>query len=206
MTTRDLARTEILSYLSDIVSQLSDISEVVSAKLCRECGVEDPEWSDKRERILDRLKDLVSRYAFSDRLPQDETGVLVLSVISHLLRIEYSFSLVVVMIDMIRGGSFQEVYMDSLSAIASKVNSQFKALGTALASTVEDPESATESYQAVMRLEREIDEDNIVICRQVSVATGGDSTFVCYIMRKIVSEMEHISDSLKEIAEVLIDY
>ena len=70
---------------------------------------------------------------------------------------------------------------------------------------MKNPEAAKEDLEAIFKLEREIDEDNIVICRQITVATEGDSPFICYIMRKVVRELEHISDKLKECAEIIID-
>ena len=69
----------------------------------------------------------------------------------------------------------------------------------------EDPVSAVSALETVLRLEREIDEDNIVICRQISTATGGNPDFLCYMMRKIVSDLEHISDYLKECAVIVAE-
>ena len=70
---------------------------------------------------------------------------------------------------------------------------------------IENLEESHDTLEVIIRLEREIDEDNIVICRQISVATHGDTDFVCYIMRKIVAELEHISDYAKECAEILAE-
>jgi len=57
----------------------------------------------------------------------------------------------------------------------------------------------------VQRLEREVDENNIVICRQISTATGGNSDFLSYMMKKIVSDLEHISDYVKECAVIIAE-
>ncbi|MHA1654477.1 MAG: hypothetical protein ACTSVT_10865 [Candidatus Thorarchaeota archaeon] len=206
MTERDLARAEILHYVAEIVHMQVKISQSISEKLCKECGTEDPKWSDRRRTIMEHLRGLMTPYDFCQRLPQDELGIAALSIVTHLLKIQFAYAQVILMIDMIRGGSFQDVYMDSLSAIASKVHSQFVALSSLLDDLREGREPADEHGSTIMRLEREIDEDNIVICRQVSVATGGDSSFVCYMRRKIVSELEHISDDLKQIAEILADF
>ncbi len=206
MSQHDLSRAEILKYIREIVKMHLKISTIISDKLCKECGVADPSWPEKRSAIMKHLKGLMTPYEFCQRLPQNEEGVTALSVVSYLLKIQYTFTQVMIMIDMVRGGSFQDVYMDSLSTIASKVHQQFEALARLIDTWISDPEAESEEHQAIMRLEREIDEDNIIICRQVSVATGGDSSFVCYIMRKIVSELEHISDYLKEIAEILADF
>ncbi len=95
--------------------------------------------------------------------------------------------------------------MDSLTNIASKVESQFGILKNLAKNSLEDHDAAKEDLEAIFRLEREIDEDNIVICRQITVVSEGESSFTCYIMRKIVRELEHISDKLKECAEIIID-
>ena len=70
---------------------------------------------------------------------------------------------------------------------------------------ISDNDAAMQQLEVIVRLEREMDEDNIVICRQISVATDGETGYTCYIMRKIVSELEHISDFVKEAAEIIID-
>ncbi|MCF2136907.1 MAG: hypothetical protein K9W43_06635 [Candidatus Thorarchaeota archaeon] len=206
MSEPDLTKDEILKYLAEIVQMHLQISRVLSEKLCKDCGGKVIDWHEKRKTIISHLRDLMSPYEFCQRLPQNEDGVVALSIISHLLKIQYTFAQVKILIDMVRGESFQEVYMDSLSSIASKVHGQFEALARLIEFRIEKSEAADNESATIIRLEREIDEDNIIICRQVSVATGGDSPFICYMMRKIVSELEHISDYLKEIAEILTDF
>ena len=66
-------------------------------------------------------------------------------------------------------------------------------------------EDAEDTLELLLKLERQIDEDNIVICRQISIATGGDSDFTCYMMRKIIADLEHISDYAKECAEIIAE-
>jgi uncharacterized protein Yka (UPF0111/DUF47 family) len=95
--------------------------------------------------------------------------------------------------------------MDSMNSISSKTHDQIKALRELTERQKDDSEGALECLETVLRLERQIDEDNIIICRQISVVTEGEAGYVCYIMRKIVSELEHISDFIKEAAEIIID-
>jgi phosphate uptake regulator len=95
--------------------------------------------------------------------------------------------------------------MDSLSTISSKVNEMMTALRKMVNQRAENLEEAEETLEILIKLEREIDEDNIVICRQISVASGSDCDFVSYIMRKIVAELEHISDYAKECAEIVAE-
>ncbi len=206
MSQEDLTKEEILKHIIAIVENHIEISEILTQKFCRECTSEDPEWAEKRESIFTKLKGLMLPYSFTSRLPQNEDGVIALSVFSHLFQVQYTFAKIAIMLDMVRGASFQDVYIDSLSSIAAKINEQFKALSRFLTYCIEGSEKAGEEREAIKRLEREIDEDNIIICRQVSVMTGGDSPFTCYMMRKIVSELEHISDYLKDLAEIVADF
>ena len=95
--------------------------------------------------------------------------------------------------------------VDSMNSISTKAHDQIKALRELTEKQIDDAEGALECLETVMRLERQIDEDNIIICRQISVVTEGEAGYVCYIMRKIVSELEHISDFIKEAAEIIVD-
>ncbi|PNX52451.1 MAG: hypothetical protein BV458_09495, partial [Thermoplasmata archaeon M9B2D] len=78
-------------------------------------------------------------------------------------------------------------------------------LKTMVSQRADNLEESHETLDILVKLERQIDEDNIVICRQISIATGGDSDFICYMMRKIVAELEHISDYAKECAEIVAE-
>ncbi|MFX1485051.1 MAG: hypothetical protein ACFFCP_17875, partial [Promethearchaeota archaeon] len=98
-----------------------------------------------------------------------------------------------------------EIYMDSFTTIASHVREQFSVLKKLVDIRVDDTEAGKDELDQIVKLERQIDEDNIVICRQISVKTGGESDYTCYMMRKIVAELEHISDYIKECAEIIDD-
>lgn len=160
---------------------------------------------EKRQKVLRQLKGLVEAYKFSARLPRNDVGITAQAAMSYLLKIQCTFAHVSALMDMVRNDNFNEIYMDSLTNISQKVNEQFLALGNLIKLCEENPESAGSALETVRRLEREIDEDNIVICRQISTATGGDSDFLCYMMRKIVSDLEHISDYLKECAVIVAE-
>ena len=205
MSKNFLEKEQVVAHLIEVIEIQEDISQIVGEKLCDTCDDIDPEWLEKRKLIVKHLKNLISSFKFSLNLPSNELGIAALAATSALMQIQYSFSQVLVMLDMIRGESFAEIYMDSLTTISTKVKSQFSILKNLANNTLENSESAKEDLEAIFRLEREIDEDNIVICRQITVATEGDSPFICYIMRKVVRELEHISDKLKECAEIIID-
>jgi uncharacterized protein Yka (UPF0111/DUF47 family) len=96
--------------------------------------------------------------------------------------------------------------MDALNTISSKVRESLQALNIMVEQAKDQPQKALETLETIAKLEREIDEDNIIICRQIDVATEGDSNFICFIMRKIVTELEHISDFVKECAEIIADF
>ena len=95
--------------------------------------------------------------------------------------------------------------MDSFTKISSSVIEQFNVLKKLVDVRTEGSQSGKDELDLIVKLERQIDEDNIVICRQISVKTGGESDFTCYMMRKIVAELEHISDYIKESAEIIAD-
>jgi phosphate uptake regulator len=109
------------------------------------------------------------------------------------------------MIDMIHEDAFDEIYKNSLTTISSKVYEMIIDLKTMVNQKAENLDESNVTLEVLVKLERQIDEDNIVICRQISVATGGDSDFTCYMMRKIVAELEHISDYVKECAEIVAE-
>ncbi len=201
----EIDKTQILEYLSVIIDKQATISELINNKLCCPDSTSFEEWIEQRQKITRQLKGLVDAYKFSARLPRNDLGITAQAAMSYLLRIQCTFANVSAMMDMVRNDSFNEIYMDSLTSIAQKVNEQFLALSNLIKLCEEDPESAVSALETVRRLEREVDEDNIVICRQISTATGGNSDFLCYVMRKIVSDLEHISDYMKECAVIVAE-
>jgi hypothetical protein len=199
-----LDRSEILSQLEAILDVQEKVSLYVEDRLCRDCEVEEEEsWEKRRKNAFKRVRGLIDKYGFSRRLPRDELGILAQSIISNLLNIQHTFLRVLVMIDIVRDESFNEIFMDSLTTITSKVHEMMTALKNMINQVSTNQEESNDTLDLLLKLERQIDEDNIVICRQISVATGGDSDFTCYMMRKIVAELEHISDYAKECAEIL---
>ena len=205
-----LERNQILEAIGEILERLASISTFISSRICDDCETSDEmkkEWLDKRKKMTDHLRGLVSKFSFSLRLPRDELGILAQGIISNLLQIQYSFAKVLAMIDMVHGDTFGEIYMDSLTTITSKVHEQLVLLKNMTQETISNQDAVNNTLEAILRLEREIDEANIIICRQISVRENedGESGFNCYMMRKIVSELEHISDYGKETAEMIAD-
>ena len=206
MSTETLDREAIMGYLTSILEVQEKISEYIHRRLCIKCDeLVDEEWLNKRKEAFKFIRGLVDKYAFSKRLPRDELGILTQSIISHLLNIQHTFLRVLVLIDILQDESFNEIFMDSMSTISSKVNEMLTALKKMVIQRAEHLDEAEETLEILIKLEREIDEDNIVICRQISVATGSDCDFASYIMRKIVSELEHISDYVKECSEIVAE-
>ncbi|UCE11060.1 MAG: DUF47 family protein [Candidatus Thorarchaeota archaeon] len=206
MTSNYLERSEILKGILEIVEPFETISELVSKEIARPSGSHSEQWHEFRKVIGDRVKSLHSRYRFAMKLPPDELGLSALAAISNLIGVQHSFAHIFVMIDMLHGQTFDEVFMDSMVSISEKVTQEISSLKNMIETCTESPEDTSDCLKDIMRLEREIDEDNIIVCRQISVATGGDSDIICYLMRKIVKELEHISDYVKECAEILADF
>ncbi|MFW9911070.1 MAG: PhoU domain-containing protein [Candidatus Thorarchaeota archaeon] len=207
MSDEFLDRNEILNQLGAILDVQEKVSLYVDDRLCRECEVEEEErWEERRKKAFKHVRGLIDKYAFSRKIPRDELGILAQSIISNLLNIQHTFLRVLVMIDVIRDEAFNEIFMESLTTISSKVHEMMSALKNMVTQIIENKEESNDTLDLILKLERQIDEDNIVICRQISVATGGDSDFTSYMMRKIVAELEHISDYAKECAEVLSEF
>ncbi|MFW9848413.1 MAG: hypothetical protein ACFFF4_04690 [Candidatus Thorarchaeota archaeon] len=201
-----LTREEILDKLAKAIEIHENISSFVGTRLCDHCESAQDEWAVKREKITQKLKGLVSKYEFAKTLPRNDLGIAVLAILNYIVKIQHTFSQLIIMIDMIRGESFGDVYMDSMNSISTKTHEQLKTLKELTEKQKDDPEAALECLQTILKLERQVDEDNIVICRQISVITQEeDAGYTCYIMRKIVSELEHISDFIKEAAEIIVD-
>jgi hypothetical protein len=199
-------RDEILSKLHAVLAVQEKISGYVHDRLCRKCEQESPEtWDDKRKEAFKNVRGLIDKYSFSQKIPRNDLGILTQAIISHLLDIQHTFLRVLVMIDMIRDDAFDQIFMDSLTTISDKVHEMMSALGVMIQQRKDGSDDAFDSLDLLIKLERQIDEDNIVICRQISVVTAGDSDFTCYMMRKIVAELEHISDHAKECAEIIAE-
>ncbi|MFW9892820.1 MAG: hypothetical protein ACFFFO_11485 [Candidatus Thorarchaeota archaeon] len=195
-----------MDQISNILEVQEKLSEYIHKRLCINCEeLADEVWLNKRKDAFRYIRGLVDKYAFSKKLPRNELGILTQSIISHLLNIQHTFLRVLVLIDILQDEAFNEIFMDSLSTISSKVHEMMTALKNMVNQRANNLSEIDQTLEILIKLEREIDEDNIVICRQISVATGGDSDFVCYIMRKIVAELEHISDFAKECAEIVAE-
>jgi len=162
-------------------------------------------WVERRKDAFKKIRNLIDKYSFSKNLPHDDLGIMAQAIVSHLLNIQHTFLRVLVMIDMLKDESFNEIFMDSMTTISTKVHEMMIALKLMISQRESNSEDAEETLELLIKLERQIDEDNIVICRQISVMTGGDSDFTCYIMRKIVADLEHISDYAKECAEIIAE-
>ena len=201
-----LSRDQILEQMSKILSILADISEFIYQKLCGQFDIaEEEEWSARRKKAYQNFKGLIERYTFFKKLPRDDLGIMGQAAVSYMFRIQHGLGEVLIMIDMLGDESFGEIYMDSFSKISSNVTEQFNVLKKLVDVRAESSQSGRDELDLIVKLERQIDEDNIVICRQISVKTGGESDFTCYLMRKIVAELEHISDYIKECAEIIAD-
>ncbi|MFW9833196.1 MAG: hypothetical protein ACFFEK_04320 [Candidatus Thorarchaeota archaeon] len=206
MTSEFLDRAEILNQLEAILTYQEQISEYVHKRLCATCDeMIDEKWEVRRKEAFKFIRGLIDKYAFSKKLPRDELGIMAQSIISHLLNIQHTFLRVLVRIDMLQEESFNDIYMDSMTTISARVHEIMTALKLMINQRVSNAAEAEETLELIIKLERQIDEDNIVICRQISVATAGDSDFSCYMMRKIVADLEHISDDVKECAEIVAE-
>ncbi len=204
MSSENLSRQEILDHLLLIVEKMEKVSEMINRDAAQEVKKEGEEWIETREQAGRYIKEIHDLYSFVKRLPSDEAGIATLSILSILIQIQSSFKHILVLLDMLKGQAFDEVFMDSFRRIASKVHEAFLVLKKMLTTCTSESEEVAACLQEVMRLEREVDEDNIIICRQISIT--GDASTVCYLMRKIVRELEHVSDFIKECAEILADF
>ena len=206
MSSEFLDRPAILKELVTIVSVQERISEYVDKRLCLKCDdIIDESWDGKRKDAFKQIRTLIDKYAFSRKLPKNNLGIMTQAIISHLLNIQHTFLRVLVRIDMLQDEKFNEIFMDSMTTISGRVHEMMTALKHMISERASNSEEAENTLEVIIKLERQIDEDNIVICRQISVATGGDSDFPCYMMRKIVADLEHISDYVKECAEIVAE-
>ncbi|MCK5238378.1 MAG: DUF47 family protein [Candidatus Thorarchaeota archaeon] len=200
-----LTREEVLTHLIRTLEIHESIGEFIGNRLCEQCDNEEEDWIERRQKINAQMKKLLGKYDFARRLPRNELGVSILAIVSYIIKIQHSFRQTLFMIDMVGGEAFGEVFKDSMNSITSKTGKLLTALKNLVHEQIDNPEGALEKLDEIVRLEREIDEDNMVICRQISVATEGEAGYTCYIMRKIVSVLEHISDFVKEAAEIIVD-
>jgi len=201
-----LDRQTILNQLGKIIEIQENIADYIHKRLCLKCGeLADDIWVERRKDAFKKIRALIDRYAFTQNLPRDDLGIMAQAIISHLLNIQHTFLRVLVMIDMLKEESFNEIFMDSMTVISAKVYEMMTALKLMVSQREANSDESEETLELLIKLERQIDEDNIVICRQISIATGGDSDFTCYMMRKIVADLEHISDYAKECAEIFAE-
>jgi len=206
MSDEILDRQTILKQIEAILAVQEKISDYIHNRLCLKCDeITDDSLDEKRKDAFKQVRGLVDKYAFSKQLPRDDLGIKAQSIVFFLLDIQHTFHRVLVMIDMIHEEAFDEIYRNSMTTISSKVHQMMVDLKTMISQRADNLEESHETLDVLVKLERQIDEDNIVICRQISIATGGDSDFICYMMRKIVAELEHISDYAKECAEIVAE-
>ncbi|MDH4212700.1 MAG: hypothetical protein OEV85_02165 [Candidatus Thorarchaeota archaeon] len=206
MSDEILDRQTILKQIEAILIVQEKISDYIHKRLCLTCDeLTDDILNEQRKDAFKQVRGLVDKYAFSKQLPRNDLGIRAQSIVFFLLDIQHTFHRVLVMIDMIHEETFDEIYRDSITTISSKVHEMMIDLKTMVSQRADNLEESHDTLDILVKLERQIDEDNIVICRQISIATGGDSDFICYMMRKIVAELEHISDYAKECAEIVAE-
>lgn len=199
-----LDRSQIIDGLAHIAEHLVNIAAVVDTEICRTIDGEcESDWDSARDSVVEEFKAISPHYRKVMSFPSNELGITALEAMSSLVKIRGAFRRIVLMIDMLRDTDFQPVYMDSLGSISKKVHEAVVALRTMVSSYGENPEALTEGRMAISKLERQVDEENIIISRQIEVTEGGDSPFVSYVMRKIVGELENITDYLRDLAEVI---
>jgi hypothetical protein len=206
MNEESLSRIEILEQFLKLVEIQGSISTFVEQKLCGTCDdTDEEEWESRRKKAFQLYKGAIERYRFSNKLPRDDLGIMAQAAVSYMFKLQQSLGEVLLMIDMLGNETFSDIYMDSFTSISKHVCEQFSVLKKLIEVRIESIEAGKDELDLIVKLERQIDEDNIVICRQISVKTGGESDFTCYMMRKIVAELEHISDYIKECAEIIAD-
>ncbi|TXT55707.1 MAG: hypothetical protein BAJATHORv1_30087 [Candidatus Thorarchaeota archaeon] len=198
-------REIIIKGLGEIGGILVQVASAVDTELSCPTRCTNSEWKEVRKKTIRHLQEVIPKYSMSLTLPQDEMGISAQAAIATLMKIQYAYTHIIVMLDMIRGEEFREVYLDSLIDISKKVNEAMLTFHSSMLSYDATQQSLKSGLEIIKKLERQIDEENIIICRQISVATGGDSGFISYIMRKIVGELEHISDYLEDCMEIIED-
>jgi len=204
MGTDTLDRAQIAEGLSHIAEHLVEIAEIIDKELCRAITGEcESDWQSDRDKVTKAFQKISPKHSISNRLPSDEVGLIALEALSSLVKIGGAYQRIFFMIDMLRDVDFGAVFMDSLSSISRKVYEAVVALKEMADAFPENPNALTEGREIISKLEREVDEEHIIICRQISVATEGHPDYVIYLMRKIVGELEHIADNLQDFAETV---
>jgi hypothetical protein len=198
-------KTEIITNISRVVKALAEISDMVNTELQRTVQNGSPAWHESRHEISKRFTSLPKRYSFSERFPSNDIGIGAQAVLALLLKIEAEYHHIIIMIDMMKGEHFRDIYMDAMKSISTRVHEEIITLQKMTSEYEKNPEALNGGLESIRKLEREIDEENIIISRQISVATNGESGYLCYLMRKIVSVLEHISDDIEETAEILTE-
>ncbi|MHA2142508.1 MAG: hypothetical protein ACXADC_16165 [Candidatus Thorarchaeota archaeon] len=204
MTIDVLDRTDITKGLAHIAEHLVEIAEAINRELCKAItGDCETDWETDRDKVAKAFQKISPKHSISNRLPTNEVGLIALDALSSLVKIGGAYQRIFFMIDMLRDVEFEAVFMDSLSSISRKVYDAVLALKTMADEFPENPNALTECSETISRIEREVDEEHIIICRQISVATEGHPSYVVYLMRKIVGELEHITDNLLDFAETI---
>jgi preprotein translocase subunit Sss1 len=146
-----LTREQILDQLVKTIEVHENISSFVGTRLCDHCESAEDEWAVKREKIAQQLQGLVKKYEFAKTLPRNELGIAVLAILGYIVKIQHTFASLIIMIDMIRGESFGDVYMDSMNSISTKTHDQLKALRELAEKQKNDTEGALECLDRLMK-------------------------------------------------------
>ena len=204
MESKILDKTQIAKGLSYIAEHLVEIAEAINNELCKTMtGDCESDWQDTRDKVSRAFDALSPKHGISDRLPRNELGLVALEAMSSLVKVAGGYQRIFFMIDMLREVEFDAVFMDSLGSISRKTFESVVALKNMADSYDENPDALTIGREAIASLERQVDEEHLIICRQISVATEEHPDYVCYLMRKIVGELEHITDHLLDFAETV---
>lgn len=203
MTKNKLDKEGIVTAFTKPAAILTEISSILHTQMVTSLEGDADDWKDRRKELIVNLRKMMGLYSFAADLPGSEVGLETHVAMSNMISIQYSFQRIVTLIDSVYEQPFEEVYMDSLTLISEKVGEAIDIFHQMLVDYPEESNSIEEGTKRIAKLERAVDEENIIISRQISVATKGDVGFVSYIMRKVVKELEHITDYLKDCAQTL---
>jgi hypothetical protein len=199
-----LDKGQIAKGLSHIAEHLVEIAEAIDNELCKTISGDcESDWISARNKVSKAFAAISPKHGISDRLPRDEVGLVALEAMSSLVKVAGGYQRIFFMIDMLKEVEFDAVFMDSLSSISKKVYESVVALKKMADDYAENPDAITMGREAIGSLERQVDEEHLIICRQISVVTEENTDYVCYLMRKIVGELEHITDHLLDFAETV---
>jgi hypothetical protein len=199
-----LTREQFLDKLVEVLEIHERVSSFVCERLFDQCRTTEHGWAQNREKIVEYLKGLVTDYAFVKILPRNELAISSLAVLNFIVKIQHTFLQLLIMIDMLRSESFDDVYLNSMNSISLLTHQQLTTLKKLTLEQKGNPDAAYNSMKKIEKLERQIDEDYIVIGRMISVSTNGETGYTPFIMRKIVRELEQISDFIKRAAEIIV--